>query len=349
LIYADYNSTYPTLYLEEFLKDYEFGNPSSINFLGKKAKFKLENARKIISRSIFNNNNHDVYFTSGGTESNAIVMNQSIKKYVSSIEHASIISNINNNDIIMPVNPDGIVCIENLKAILMLQNKSEPFLVSVMSANNETGIIQPIKEIADIVHFYGGKIHIDAIQSWGKINVNLDFADIITLSGHKIGGLPGCGVLAIKKDYNISPLWKGGGQERGIRSGTHNIISILHTAFVAERIDYSSWDEVLKKRLKIETELSKFDNITIIGKNQERLPNTILFFDKNISGDILFIKIDSAGICVSNGSACSSGTIKKSHVMSAMSLDIVPIRLSIGPCWDSNYNKLIVNCIDKNR
>lgn len=231
-VYADYNATAP---INKSVKQsilevlsLQMLNPSSLHRSGQKARKILENARDDVYNFIGVSNNKEIVFTSSATEANNLVMfgMQGYQHVISAIEHPSILNSAHNPQVI-PVNRDGIVDLVELEKILN-ELKGNKVLVSVMMANNETGVIQPIKRIAEIVHKFGGVLHTDAAQSVGKIDVNMENlgVDLLTLSAHKFGGIAGSGVLIFDKKLEIKPMIFGGGQEKGLRGGTENIIAI---------------------------------------------------------------------------------------------------------------------------
>jgi cysteine desulfurase len=306
-------------------------NPSSIHSNGRKAKSLLENARKSIANLLgFKDivKDYHITFTSGGTEANNIVISgfQAEEIFISAIEHPSIFAynNLYTNITVINVNNNGILDLEDLEAKLA-RSGSKKKLVSIMLANNETGIIQPALEISKIVHKYGGLLHSDCVQAIGKIDVNIvDLGlDLVTISGHKFGGPTGAGALISKSSSSLHPLMVGGGQERGMRPGTENVPAIIGLGQAAE----IAWKELsernkhmLELRNKIESGVMKNsgDNLEIVGRKLNRLPNTTLVIHPEKAAEIQLIALDLKGVAVSSGSACSSGKVGKSHVLSAM-------------------------------
>jgi cysteine desulfurase len=311
-------------------------NPSSIHTNGREARAILEKARKQVAKSIGiapNSKDYQITFTSCGTESdNWILSNYSDGDvFVSSIEHAAILEEAQSLPNIqkIKVNIDGIVDLEDLRRLLS-QSKNPKKLVSVMMANNETGVIQPIKEIVKIAKEFGAQVHSDCVQAFGKIEFNivdvgLDFA---TISSHKIGGLPGAAALVSKSEFTLKPMIVGGGQEKKMRSGTENVIAIAGFGLAAElacqELEIRT-NKVRKLRDKLEAAIAKdFPQVKIIGSSSPRLPNTSLIIapnnsDSDTQGKIM--KFDLKGFAVSSGSACSAGKIGKSLVLMAMGLD----------------------------
>lgn len=336
MIFLDHNATTPMLEVAKNvmieLKDQPL-NPSSIHTFGRSSRSRMDKARKQIANLLgINNLNRDynLTFTASGTEANNLILDNYINGdiFISSIEHSSVEmpAKMVPNTYIIPILKSGLLDIESLENALA-GSKSRKKLVSVMLANNETGIIQPIKEIAKIARKYGAKIHSDIVQSVGKIPVNLvdldlDFASI---SGHKFGGGVGCGALISKSDLHIQPSILGGGQERSVRSGTENVLAIAATGAAAEYC-YNNLDERIRYLNEIKGHFErglkdKFPNIIIVNEGEERLPNTTSIIIPGKNASQMVIALDLEGIAISSGSACSSGKVSKSKVLSAMGYD----------------------------
>jgi cysteine desulfurase len=356
-VYADYNATFP---ISEGVKKRIFEvlskqtlNPSSLHRKGQEARKILQNARDDLRCFIGVSNEREVVFTSGATEANNLVM-KGLKGYhhvVSAIEHPSVLSSAHNPHTI-PVNQDGVVDLVELEKILSML-KGNKVLVSVMMANNETGVLQPIKEIVGIAHKFGAICHTDAAQSIGKIEVNMEDlgVDLLTLSAHKFGGVAGSGVLIFDKNLVIEPIISGGGQEKGLRGGTENIVAIAGLASAFQDIPdlLLKMNKIKELRDQLECELSTIaSDIRIFGKNSERLPNTSFICMQGVKSDVQLMHFDLSHIAVSNGSACSSGKIEPSHVLLAMGATKkqaeCSIRISIGSTTEPQDIKKIVNC-----
>jgi cysteine desulfurase len=242
----------------------------------------------------------------------------------------------------LPVDTDGRL---DLAALAAAVAKTPRPLVSLMLANNETGVIQPVAEAAAIVHAAGGLIHVDAVQAVGRIACDFDMlgADLLTLSAHKIGGLKGVGALVRRSDeiHIADPLIRGGGQERGIRAGTENVTGIAAfgaAAAVARRQRATEAAHMLALRNSLETGLRAISpQAVIFGAGAERLPNTTLFASEGMKTETAVIAFDLEGIAVSSGAACSSGKVQPSHVLAAMGLSPPvargAVRVSLG--WDT--------------
>jgi cysteine desulfurase len=261
--------------------------------------------------------------------------------YVSAIEHPSVLSGGRFDAARLeklPVTSDGLV---DLAALTKAIAGAERPLVSVMLANNETGVIQPIRESAEIVHEAHGLLHVDAVQGAGRIDCDIEAlsADLMSISSHKLGGPQGAGALVRRGDIHIAdPLISGGGQERGLRAGTENVAAIAGfgaacaAAASARQADAS---RMATLRDQFEAALMKAaPNAMIFGKNAERLPNTSLFTVPGLKAETAIISFDLNGIAVSSGSACSSGKVQASHVLTAMGVagDLArgAVRVSLG-------------------
>ncbi len=340
--YLDYNATTPLL-PDIAIKMLEISNAplnsSAIHCYGREAKHILDNARKCISELINIQHTHALIFTSSATESNNLAIKglASTHKIITApSEHLSVLSICDNH--LIAVNNMGLVDLDNLENICKAQNT--PFLISVMMANNETGIIQPVKEIAEIVHKYNGLFHTDASQALGKIALDVDDLniDLMSISSHKIGGPLGVGGLIVRKSLDISPMINGGGQEFGYRAGTQNIASI-HGFAAACKIVMQRRDEYFRrtKRLislledKIKA-LSK--NTVIFASDAERISNTSSFTMPGVLSETQVMHFDIDGFAVSAGSACSSGKIAAPYVQMSMGFDAdiarTALRVSIG-------------------
>lgn len=313
-------------------------NASSIHSSGRKARGLIEAAREKIA-VLANAGKAKVIFTSSGTESNNMALrgHEKYKILVSAIEHASILK-IGVHENLIPVTDDGTIDITALQRILR-QYSGEKVLISVMLANNETGVIQPIKKIAKIVHEHGGLIHTDAAQCFGKIEVDMQDlgVDMITISSHKVGGPHGVAALIMQKKVPIHSLIVGGGQEQGYRAGTENVAAIHGFGIAAEEAGKSiiamKSIAILQKRIEEEIKHIAPDAI-IFGEKASRLPNTSMIYMPKVPAETQLMHFDMAGIEVSAGSACSSGKIETSHVLLAMGVSLqiakCAIRISLG-------------------
>jgi cysteine desulfurase len=328
------------------------GNPSSVHAEGRQARRLVEDARATVSAAV-GARPHDVVFTSGGTEANALALTPGLRRgageplrrlLVSAIEHTSVLSGgrfLPEAIGTIQVNGSGLIDIDHLRGLLSV---GQPALVSVMLANNETGALQPVGEVADIVHEAGGLLHVDAIQALGKIpfDIKVMKADLVTLSAHKIGGPKGAGALVLAEDaQGLEPLLRGGGQELGRRAGTENVAGIAaFGAAVRAAMAGLEGDAARLRGLRdrLEAGLKQTPEIIVFSEEVPRLPNTTLFTVPGLKAETAVIGFDLGGIAVSSGSACSSGKVQPSHVLEAMGvgkeLAQGAVRLSLG--WSTS-------------
>ena len=339
-VYFDHNATAPVMTeVTDLMSEVMavVGNASSTHTYGRHARQKVEDARISIA-NLIGAKPSEVIFTSGGTEANNLVLSGITCDHilVSAVEHKSVLDATNNIEL-LAVDNNGLINLESLEA--RLKQINDQTLISVMLANNETGIIQPVSEVSKIAKKYGALVHTDAIQAFGKIRVNRGDlgADFISLSAHKIGGPQGVGALVINENIPLNPLIKGGGQERGHRAGTENIPSIAGFGAVAEkRGDLGHISNIETLRDELENLVKKIaPEVVVFGENIARLPNTSCISIPGINSQTQVMKFDLAGIMVGAGSACSSGKVETSHVLKAMGVDenltSAAIRLSLGP------------------
>jgi cysteine desulfurase len=306
------------------------GNPSSVHRRGRAARQRVEAARAAVA-ALVGASADGVTFTSGGTEANhlAILGGGRARVLVSAVEHSSVLQAAPEAERI-PVDRDGIVDLAALAALLAAD--ARPALVSVMLANNETGTLQPVQEIANIAHAHGALFHCDAVQAAGKMSLSLAAigADFITLSAHKIGGPAGTGAV-ISAGPELTALQRGGGQERNRRAGTENLCGIAGFAAVARAADPAEYGRVRALRDRLEAALPE---AVVIGTEAPRLPNTSAIAMPGVSAETQIIAFDLDGVMVSAGAACSSGKVGPSHVLAAMGLAPAiadaTIRVSLG-------------------
>ena len=327
------------------------GNASSVHAEGRAARALIEKARAEVA-ALVGAEPKNVTFTSGGTEANALALTPAIetrseraprdKLFVSAVEHPSVRSGGRFGSVTeLPVDTDGRVQLAPLPQLLSAAQRP---LVSVMLANNETGVIQPIAEIAAIVHAANGLLHVDAVQGPGRIACDIEAlgADLMTVSAHKIGGPQGAGALIRRGDIHIAePLIRGGGQERNTRAGTENVAAIAGFGAAAAETKQRDPARIAAMRDELEAELRQITpEIVVFGAHVARLPNTTLFALPGAKAETAIIAFDLNGIAASSGSACSSGKVQPSHVLAAMGVDpalaMGAIRLSIGPTTNSN-------------
>lgn len=318
-------------------------NPSSTHFYGRKARGLVEDSRINILRSINAlDNNYDLIFTSCGTEANNLLLNSYKDRLLllPKTEHSSVINckRFFDKYFYLDVDKDGIINFKKLERLLE-EHQDKKILVSIMLANNETGVIQNIPKIKKLLNNYNAILHCDMSQAYGKIEINnkLFDCDFITISSHKINALIGCAALIYKKQYSIFPTLWGGGQEKNKRAGTENVLSIHSLGMVAKKINQkiSQYNSLSVIRDNMEKDiLSECKEATIVAKNVTRLPNTSCIMMPDVATELQLIKFDLAGIAVSAGSACSSGKVETSYVLQAMGYKqkqtSTAIRVSLG-------------------
>lgn len=350
-VYLDWNATTPLrpeartaiLAAQDLI-----GNPSSIHAEGREARRLVEEARATLAAAV-GAQPRNVVFTSAGTEANALALSPGLRGssggpverlLVSAVEHASVLTGgrfPSDRVGLVPVTRSGVVDLDHLERQLQ---DGPPALVSIMAANNETGALQPVAEAAAIVHEAGGLLHVDAIQALGKIpfDINSMGVDLATFSAHKIGGPKGVGALVMRDGISgLEPGLRGGGQELNRRAGTENVAGIagfgaaLKAALQALPEDAS---RMASLRDRLENGLRGIAGATIFAGDTARLPNTVLFTAPGLKAETAVIGFDLEGIAVSSGSACSSGKVQPSHVLSAMGYDPAvaqgAVRLSLG-------------------
>ena len=336
--YLDYNASAP---MNEDVKDYIkeiidlYGNPSSIHTKGRRIKNILELSRKRIALLI-NCLPKNIVFTSGATEANNLALNGYKKKIISSVEHESIKKQ--KNTIPVRVNKEGYIDLDILENILQSINSKDKAIVSVMFANNETGIIQPVEKIRKISLKYKVPFHTDGVQAVGRLRINfLKLGiDMMTVSSHKIGGPSGAGALIVaSKKQILQPVLLGGQQEDSLRSGTEPFLAIAGFGQAAGILEVKKLEKIKALRIAFEKKLKKANlGVKIIGETSKRLPNTFMMYTPGIKAEDLLIALDLEGFDVSTGSACSSGKAEPSIVLKNMgySKQIATgvIRISLG-------------------
>ena len=338
-IYFDHNATSP---MSSKVKNSLFDiyslalNPSSLHSHGRYARKILEESRETIKNTLQLNNSHELIFTSGCTEANNIILNNfdGFKKICSCIEHQSVLNVIGEG--IIPVNSNGVIDIQFIEKYLIRNNKK--LLLSIMYANNQIGTIQPIQQIIRLAKKYNFLLHCDITQALGRIKIYLNDIDLITFSSHKFGGPIGSGALVYRKNLTLLPMFKGGGQEFRLRSGTENVAAIhgMSTAFK----DLDQIIEGFKKTKILKTYLEKeingiTDKVVIFGNKVDRLPNTSSISMPKVTADMQMIYFDLNGVSISTGSACSSGMIDGPKIQLLMGYDRKiannSLRISFGP------------------
>jgi cysteine desulfurase len=356
-VYLDWNATAPLRpearrAVEDALA--VAGNPSSVHAEGRAARRLVEAAREQVA-ALVAARPADVFFTSGGTEANILALSPAVETaeekrprralLISAIEHASVRAGGRfPREAATEVGVDGEGRVD-LAALADAVHRAERPLVSLMPANNETWVVQPVAQAAAIVHAAGGLLHVDAIQAAGRIPCEIGAlgADLLSLSAHKIGGPNGVGAL-IRRSEDIhlaDPVIRGGGQERGMRAGTENVPGIAGfgagaAAASAKRAEEAA--RMLTLRNLLEDGLRAVVPQTVIfGSGAERLPNTTLFTCEGLKAETAVIAFDLEGVALSSGAACSSGKVQPSHVLAAMgvspSFQRGAVRVSLG--WET--------------
>lgn len=340
IIYFDHAATTPLKkeVLDEMMPylTEQYGNPSTIYKLGREAKKAIELARERVAKAL-NADIQEIYFTSGGTESDNWALkgvafaNKDKGKHIitTTIEHHAVLHPLKYLEGLgfevtyVPVEPNGIVDPQKIKEAI----RDDTILISVMLANNEIGTIQPVKEIAKIAKEKGIIVHTDAVQAVGQIPVDVKDlgVDLLSLSAHKFYGPKGVGALYIRKGTKIHPFSHGGAQERNRRAGTENVAGIVGLGKAIELAtqnlsEYAAKLQKLRDKL-IDGVLSKIDYVRLNGDRNQRLPNNANFSFEFIEGESFLLMLDMKGIAASSGSACTSGSLDPSHVLLAIGLE----------------------------
>jgi cysteine desulfurase len=337
--YLDHASTTPTdpEVVAAMLPWYaeQFGNPSTVYSLGLTAAHAVERARESIARTI-GAEPDEIYFTSGGTESDnwAILgtAEAQVKKgrhlVTSSIEHHAVLESMEHLEkrgyevTRVPVDGGGLVDPEHVRRAI----RPDTILVSIMHANNEVGTIEPVAEIGKVTREAGVLLHVDAVQTAGKLplNVNELGVDMLSMSAHKFYGPKGIGLMYLRKRTRITPLLHGGGQEKGRRAGTHNVPGIVGMAkaleLAAARMDHDAVREAALRDRLWQGLSANIEAIYLNGDPVRRLPNNLNVRLDGIEGESMILMLDMEGICVSSGSACTTGSLEPSHVLLALGI-----------------------------
>lgn len=339
LIYLDNAATtqvYPEVLdaMLPYFTEY-YGNPSAIYSFAGESKKAVDEARANVA-ALINARTEDIYFTGGGSESDNWALKATAEAYESKGKHI-ITSRIEHHAILhtcayleqkgyevtyLDVDEDGKISLEELEKAI----RPDTILISIMSANNEIGTIEPIKEIGKIAHDHGVLFHTDAVQAFGHIPIDVEEMniDMLSASGHKINGPKGIGVMYIRKGVKIRSFIHGGAQERKRRAGTHNVPGIVGIGTAAklakENMEERSAKEIALRDHLIERVLKEIPYTRLNGHRTDRLPNNANFCFRFIEGESMLILLDQAGICGSSGSACTSGSLDPSHVLLAIGL-----------------------------
>jgi len=321
----------------------EYGNPSSMYSFGGKINNKLNLAREQIA-DIINAQPEEIIFTSCGTESDNTALMSTLECYpqkrhivTTRIEHSAImnmckyLSRKGISITYLPVDSDGMIDLDQLNDSIT----SSTAIVSIMFANNETGVVYPIDKIADIVKAKGAVFHTDAVQAVGKIPIDVSKTpiDLLSLSGHKLHAPKGIGVIYVRKGTRFKPYLVGGHQEHGRRGGTENVASIIGLGKACQIAkDYLEIENTQVKKLRDKLENTLLDIIPssiLNGHKTSRLPNTTNISFEYVEGEGILLSLDEHGICASSGSACTSGAIEPSHVLRAMGVPFTAAHGSI--------------------
>lgn len=355
IIYLDNSATTPikSEVLQEMMPylTTEYGNASSLYSVGRSAKRAIEKARNRVAE-LLNCNHNEIYFTGGGSESDNIALkgfayaNKEKGNHIitSKIEHPAILETCKTLErqgfevSYINVNEDGIIDVEELRKSI----KSNTILISVMIANNEVGTIQPIEEIAKIAHDNNVVFHTDAVQAIGNVQIDVEKMriDMLSLSSHKINGPKGVGALYIKNGIEVEKFINGGHQEKDRRAGTENIAGIVGLGKATE-IARKNMEKHIRNLSKVRDYYIKkvqkeIPNIRINGSMENRLPGNANISFKGVNASELIFKLDERGICVSSGSACSSGNTNPSHVLTAMNVPEVYLNSAIRTTFGDN-------------
>lgn len=340
-VYLDYNASAP---MNATARDAVVaaldvaGNPSSVHGAGRDARKIVDHARRQVADMV-GGDPERVIFTSGGTEANNLALNglEDVVVLTSAIEHPSVIE-ARHDARRIAVNANGVIDLGALEDMLRVcREAGEKVLVSVMLANNETGVIQPVAQAALLAREYGAKIHCDAVQAVGRVPVDMGrlLVDMVSVSAHKIGGPKGVGALVIAPGVMLVPQIRGGGQEKYRRGGTENVAGIAGFGAAAALVDekLANIDDITAKRDRLENEiLASAPEVVIASRDTARLGNTSCLILPGMSGETQVMAMDLAGVAISSGSACSSGKVRESHVLKEMGVAEPgsAIRVSLG-------------------
>jgi len=338
LVYMDHGATTPVRkevfdYMAPFLQE-RYGNPSSLHTPGREVRQAVEEAREKTADAL-GANSDELYITAGGTESNNIALRGLAKKrgkpghiITSSIEHHAVL------DVCKDLEKEGhrvtYLSVDRYgrvdPAAVQDALEEDTFIISIMAANNEIGTLQPVREIGALARGKGVYFHTDAVQVVGQLPVDVNElnVDLLSLSAHKLNGPKGVGALYMRKGVKIDPLYRGGSQERKLRPGTENVPGIIGQGKAIE-LAVSEIPEKKKRLEHLRDRLIKglinIGEVSLNGHPEERLPGNVNISFKYIEGESVLLSLDMEGIAASSGSACSSGSLEPSHVLSAIGLD----------------------------
>jgi len=350
-VYLDHNATTPLDHrVFEAMKPYlvqHFGNASSPHRYGRRAQQALEESRETVAHTI-GARSGEIIFTSGGTESDNLALRGVAHAQgrghiiTTAIEHHAVLRTCAALEgdgftvTYLPVDNQGRINPDDLKRSI----RKDTILISVMLANNETGVIEPISEVSSIARNHGIPFHCDAVQAVGKIRVDVNAlgADLLSLSAHKLYGPKGIGALFVKDSMRLDPVMTGGHHERGLRAGTENVagaVGFAHALHIAINAMDSYHTKISSLRNKLESEvLQRIDHVTVHGAHAQRLPHCSSLGFSSVEAESILLHLDLRGIAASSGSACTTGETEPSHVLTAMGLspEIAQgtIRISLG-------------------
>lgn len=356
MTYLDHNATSPLRPEARAAMERAFaiaGNPSSVHLEGRRARAAVEEGRESVA-ALVGARPQDVIFTSGGTEANALALAGAVqgaldaearitRLFVSAIEHDSVLKTaraIASRQAVrlatIPVSNDGVVDCGAL-ASLLREGKGRA-LVSVMAANNETGVVEPIDKVVTLSAEAGALVHVDSVQACGKIAVDAACTDYLTISAHKFGGPQGVGALIVRDGTPFATQLLGGGQERSRRAGTENVAGIAGFGAAAEMVRREDVAALKSLRDRFESELvRRFPGAVVFGSRALRIANTSNFALPGITAETAVMALDLAGVMASSGAACSSGKVTSSHVLKAMGVadDVAAAALRFSFGWNS--------------
>jgi len=342
-VYMDHNATSPTRpqAVDAVMRAMKVnGNPSSVHSQGRKARRLVEDAREQVRAAVNAAKSAQIVFTSCGTEANTLALQgcDRAKAFIGATEHPSVLGACGAFEI-ERILVDGNGLIDPFKLEEMFAGGGDDVIVSVMLANNETGVLQQVEGIARMAHRYDALVHCDAVQALGKVDVDFTTlgVDMMSLSAHKIGGPLGIGALIATKDVKLTAINRGGGQENGVRGGTENVPGIVGFGVAAElaKAELTDMARVQDLRDRLESRLLHIaPDATVIASMADRLPNTSFISMAGVDAETQIMALDLAGICLSAGSACASGKTKTSVVLNAMGVpqDVAQcaVRVSLG-------------------
>ncbi|MGE0152572.1 MAG: cysteine desulfurase family protein [Reyranellaceae bacterium] len=330
--YLDHNATTPVLpevvaAMVDALR--ATGNPSSVHRFGRSARRLVETARQQVGAAV-NAGSAEVVFTGSGTEANNLALLGRAPVLVSAIEHDSVLQAAD-RALPAPVDGNGVIDLAALRDLVL---RHRPAVVAVMLANNETGVLQPVAEVARIAHEAGALAHCDAVQAFAKAPVDFQAlgVDTLSLSAHKIGGPQGVGALIVRPGIALGTLLRGGGQEKRRRAGTENVAGIVGFGIAASRANDHLSDSGRRAELRDATQLrlqALAPEARVFGEAAARLPNTLCIEMPGVAAETQVMALDLAGVAVSAGAACSSGKVAISPVLRAMGVEDAVARCAI--------------------